>query len=291
MRALAYGDVFDFPLTAREVHRYLDVPATAEEVVADLAAVASNGPVESDGTLYWLAGRGGLADIRHHRGLTSAALWPRALRYGRVLAGMPFVRMVAVTGALAMDNVADHADVDFLVVTEPGRLWLGRGFVIGVVRLAGLRDLELCPNYLVSEDALVLDDHDLFTAHELAQMVPLHGFDVYRTMRERNGWSVRFLPNADGVPRTVPTSVAWGMGLRRAGEAVLHGRVGERLERWERTRKIRRFSRDGGGREARFSEDVCKGHFGGYHGRVLAEFEARLSELGVPAGVPGGLPP
>jgi len=291
VRALAYGDVFDFPLTAREVHRYLDVSATAEEVMADLAALVEGGSVESDGSLYWLAGRGGLSDIRRNRGLVSAALWPHALHYGRVLASLPFVRMVAVTGGLAVDNVADHADVDYLVVTEPGRLWLGRGFVIGVVRLAGRRELELCPNYLVSENSLSLDDRDLFTAHELAQMVPLHGLDVYWTMRERNGWSARFLPNADGLPRTVATSAASGAGLRRAAEAVLGGPVGRSLERWERTRKIRRFSRAGGGGEVRFTEDVCKGHFGGYHGRILARFEARLHELGIPAGVSGGPPP
>src|SRR5205085_8843103 len=108
--------------------------------------------------------------------------WHRAIHYGHIMGGLPFVRMVAVTGALAMDNIAD-GDVDYLVVTEPGRLWLCRALIVGLVRVAALRGTELCPNYFLSERALVLHERNLFIAHEVAQMVPVAGLETYQRMR------------------------------------------------------------------------------------------------------------
>ena len=89
---------------------------------------------------------------------------------------------------------------------EPGRLWLCRGMVILLVRLARQLGHTLCPNYFLSERALALAEQSLYTAHELVQMVPVAGMPTYRTMRRLNQWADRFLPNAQeprsaGAPR------------------------------------------------------------------------------------------
>jgi hypothetical protein len=204
----------------------------------------------------------------------------RAVRYGRIITALPFVRMVAVTGALAMDNVEPHADIDYLIVTEPGRLWLCRALVIALVRLAALRGDLVCPNYFLSERALVLSERNLFTAHELVQMVPLAGLATYRCLRQLNVWTEELLPNAQGLPRPVTTSRLPGRPLRALAEMALRTPAAGWLERWEMKRKVKKFSQQHHNHaEATFCADWCKGHFDSHGQRILAAFADRLRAL------------
>jgi hypothetical protein len=281
VHTLAYADVFDYPLTAAEVHRYLVGVAASPGAIRNALANGRVVPhlLTRRGRYYTLAGREGSVEIRQRRAALSAAYWRRAVHYGRVIAGLPFVRMVAVTGALAMDNLADE-DIDYLVVTEPGRLWLCRAGVVGVVRLAGLRGVTLCPNYFLSEQALVLTERSLFTAHEVTQMVPLAGLETYARLRRLNRWTEAFLPNADGPPRRLGTVEPSARGVRGLAEAALRTRLGGTLESWEMRRKVRKLGARGADHvEAGFSPDWCKGHFGDHGQRTLDRYRERLFAL------------
>src|SRR6266550_6015861 len=158
VRTVVYADVFDYPLQAAEIHRYLHgVAASWDATAAALARCCARGNVLSqrDG-FYTLAGREELVDLRCRRAVQAERLWPTAVKYGHVIAGLPFVRMVAVTGSLAWNNVNDSGDIDYLIVTEAGRLWLCRWMVAALSRLARLDGVQLCPNYMVSKRALLL---------------------------------------------------------------------------------------------------------------------------------------
>ena len=288
LQALLYADVFDYPLTADEIHRYLPgVPARAEAVRALLSDGFARGVlVEGDG-LFALAGRAEVIALRQRRARIAQRMWRRARWYGYVIAHLPFVRLVAVTGTLAVGNVEPTDDIDLFIVTAPGRLWLCRALVIGVVRLARLFGDELCPNYLVTEQALVIHKRNLFTARELAQMVPLFGSATYQRLRDANRWVLDFLPNAElPPPGTRLRDVGgWPARLKALGERVLSGWLGDRLERWEQERKIAQLSRQaaamGNGTAAVFTPDCCKGHFEAYDRVILERFEERLEAYGV----------
>jgi hypothetical protein len=281
LRTLAYADIFDFPLTLPEMHRYL-VGVAADPAAIEAALARLDGRVAARSDQYALRGREALFERRAQRAAHAARLWPAAVRYGRLIAALPFVRMVAVTGALAADNVETDADLDYLIVTAPGWLWLCRAMILGldrVARLAGNRS-ELCPNYLVTTQHLSLPETDLFSAQELCRMVPLSGLDVYAQMRAANAWSASWLPNASGAPRDLVALK--DRGLQRAAEFVLGLLPLGWLERWEMRRKIAKFSNQGMNAETRFSADYCKGHFDGHKQRTMAAFAARLEALGLP---------
>lgn len=286
-----YADVFDYPLRPEELQRYLiGQRASLDEVCEALTCGRlAREHLNQAGGYITLRGREELSAVRKARQRTAARLWPAAVHYGKILGRLPFVRMTAVTGALAVSNVDGRLDLDFLVVTEPGRLWVCRAIGILLVRYAQQRNVLLCPNYYLAENRLQINDRSLYTAHELAQMVPVAGMDVYERMRAVNDWTRALLPNALGAPEVGVIQASNGRHstsgrglLRSAVETGLRAPAVDRLERWEMERKIRKFNNQPGDRaEVNFGADWCKGHFDGHGRRALAAFEARVERLGL----------
>ncbi|MFN2468020.1 MAG: nucleotidyltransferase domain-containing protein [Gaiellaceae bacterium] len=278
LRTIAYADVFDHALSAGDVHRYLvGAAASPGAVSAELRRLAHERLTEREG-LYVRSGRSELFDTRRTRADGAARLWPQAVRYGRVLAQLPFVRMVAVTGSLARDNADPHGDIDYLVVTEAGQVWVVRGLTGLVRRLARRRGISLCINYILSEEALSLPDRDLFTAHELVQMVPLTGHRLYGRLRLLNEWTAEFLPNAEGRPRTLAPLTPSRRRIVALVEAGLRTAIGAWLGRLEQARFERKLPRRApAAREVVYSADCFKDHVDGWGERVLAAYAERLA--------------
>ena len=295
LRAVLYSDLFDQPLRPDEVHRFLPVAAELPAVRAALAAGrVAGGAVEVTDGFAHLAGRAALAAIRRRRTALAEERWRRARRYGRLIGALPFVRLVAVTGALAVDNVEAEDDVDLLVATAPGRLWLARALVLAVVLVARRRGLELCPNYFLATSALAQPERGIYAAREIVQMVPLYGRAAYHDFRAANVWVLAALPNArlrDPGPRLDDLGPLgrW----KELAEGALAGPLGELLERVERSRKIRKLGSlksqmSGRGSEAtrdrsQFDADHCKGHFDDHGSRTRRRYVERLEAYGLRA--------
>lgn len=279
-RTIVYADVFDYPLTLADIHFFLEGVAAPP---AALEKVLTNGRLLPDHLVYrppyyTLPGREDIRQIRQRREALSQALWPAAVRYGQLIASLPFVRLVAVTGSLAVNNVDERlgADIDYLIVTQNGRVWLSRAFIITIVRLAARRGYTLCPNYILAETALTFPDQNLYTAHELLQMTPLYGLDVYHEIRRLNGWVAQFMPNAANIPLTRPDVPAPYPVAQKLLELPLATGAGRWLDEWEMERKIRKFSRYAQhNHEADFHKDWCKGHFDAHKQRTLTAYLER----------------
>jgi hypothetical protein len=98
LQTVTYSDIFDYPLSAREIYRYLTgMKASLDEVNLMLH---SNSILMQAGKYYFLPGRQDIVNMRTRREKRSKQLLPIALRYGRILGALPFIRMVALTGSL-----------------------------------------------------------------------------------------------------------------------------------------------------------------------------------------------
>ena len=281
LHTLAYAEVFDYPLTAHEIWRYLTgVKASLLDVEKALKKLPS--AVGCDGAYYFLKGRETIVNTRKRHAKVASHLWPKAIRYGRAIASLPFVRMVTVTGSLAMDNTEDGKDIDYMIVTEKGYLWTCRAMTLVIARIAHLDGVTLCPNYLITENALELEEHSLYVARELAQMIPLSGMEVYEQIRCLNSWMDEYLPNSVGAPqlsagfRPIKTPFLF----QRVMEFVLKILPSRLVERWEMNRKIAKLSREqGSSPEAKFSADICKGHIDRHGQKIEYAIREKLEHI------------
>ncbi len=282
LKPVLYADIFDYPLTFAEVYKFLEFEANPEKV-EDLLnqAVAAGRLVQVDG-FYSLAHRSYLAAKRRERQRKSEILWPQATHYGRWIAALPFVKLVAVTGALAVDNPRDGLDdIDYLIVTQPGRLWLCRAMIILMVRYGHLKGIHLCPNYLLSENVLNFDK-GFFAAREILQMQPLYGKESYLKIRDLNPWVIRYFPHGHelSLDRIDDELLSGQQLLKKMGEFTLKGFLGDFLEKRLQAKQIKKHSarakQYGTLDKVIFTADVCKGHFDGHSQRTMNAYRQRL---------------
>jgi len=289
LKTIIYGDIFNFPMTAQEIHHFLihDEPVNFDTLQQQLqSSEFLSQQLCHDDTYYALKQRYDLLELRTQRDQMMQSLFPRMIYYGRLLSYFPFVELVGITGALAMRNPSSaNDDLDYMIVTRSGRVWLARAVIILLVRMMRFRNIEICPNYVVASDQLVQSRQDLYIAHEIAQMLPLSNRELYQQFRKQNQWSVQQLPNATHplYPLDNQQTSKFGLMIKRGLEFVLSSPLGNWLEQWEFRRKAKRFEKQAQNptASAQIDEGHVKGHFNDYGHHVLAQYQAKLEALDI----------
>src|SRR6266567_767736 len=181
-KTIEYSSLFQYPLREDELReRLFDVrvdEATFRQVLASLQ-------IEPDEQLL---------QLRAVREQISDRAIREAQPHLRTLASIPFVQMLAFSGSTAHRNMATMEDLDLFMIVEDGKLWAA--FVIAMVwaKLKGLRK-QLCMNYVISDGALPLFEHDAFTAQQVASLKPFYGKTVYDRFLEKNPFVRVHFPN------------------------------------------------------------------------------------------------
>ncbi|MBL8098347.1 MAG: hypothetical protein JNK81_04155 [Anaerolineales bacterium] len=278
LETLAYSDIFDYPLTLDELHKYLTISATKEEIENHIPKVKHVG--FKDG-YYFLENRAEIVEIRKTRSMKSIKSLKRALFYGKILGLLPFVRMVSITGSLAVLNLSKLADMDYMLITQPNRLWLARACAVTFGRLMRLFGDKICVNLLVSENALLWPLHDLYSAREMYQMIPITGFATYQKLLHQNQWTKTFLPNASLELNHFQINPQEKSSLiQRLLEFLFKGKFGDFIENWTMKLQLNHiFATYGKGLEANFSADICQGNFHDHRKWADEVFAERLHSL------------
>lgn len=202
--SLFYHNLFDYPLTMGELIKWATGPKAKVEIQELLINQTSG--------LYHLTKNPSAPLKRLMRKRISARKFEMAGESAKILSLIPTIKMVGITGALAMENASEEADIDLMVVTRKGTLWTTRLMTYLALKIMnyGLRKPgdknqkdKLCLNIWLDEGDLVFRKRNIYTAHEIAQIRPLINRDhTYEKFIVKNRWIKDYWPNAVRVQRT-----------------------------------------------------------------------------------------
>ena len=245
---VTYYDVLDMPLSAFEIWKHLtsqkaddavsSQPCTLGDIFRFLASGQLQSKIEEKNGMYFLRGREELVRKRIQAEKISVSKLKRMRRLARVLAFVPYLRMLGATGSLAMKNGVRESDWDMFVVLRSGKIWTGRTLLTGLLHLIAKRrhgrkiQDRACLNYFVTEDNLEIGSKDLFSAHEYRFFIPLINFPLFQIFELKNRWMLEYRPNF--APTLLPSlwtchESSWTRHIQKNLEACFNF---FNLERW-----------------------------------------------------------
>lgn len=285
IRTLLYYDIFHYPLTADEVYRFLDThhhPPTA--VVQALQELVAQGYVHHHHGFFGLHPHDRFVKRRIAGNALAKQHMPLARKRANLIFRFPFVRGVMASGSFSKGYMDAHSDLDFFIITAPHRLWIARMMIVMFKRLFFFnRHTYFCCNYFISSDHLEIEEKNLFTATELATLIPLANHSLYHKLMQANPWVKVYYPN-----HTSPTSntqalrTGWPKFLL---EWSLSNQLGNWLDRrfmqitglrWKRLYQ-KKYTNHDFANAFKTNRHASKNHPRLYQNKVLKRFEQKIN--------------
>ncbi|MFM8912895.1 MAG: hypothetical protein ACKOE6_08280 [Flammeovirgaceae bacterium] len=285
LETLAYYDVFSYPLTQKEFVAKVSCRANPLEVAQELDLLIANGLIFRIGEFFSLRNDPSLEKRRQQGNQLAHSLIAVAKTKATFIGRFPFVQGIFISGSLSKNYADSKSDLDFFVITAPGRLWVARSVFILYRKFFILRKnfKHYCLNYFVAEDHLTIEEQNLFTATELATLIPVYG-NYHQRLMDANRWLLKWLPNQ---PMDMPQHpLEKKPFVKKFFEKVLN-LFGSHLDsllmrltlkkfKWKHTEK---FSKQDFAIAFKSTKQVSKSHEGHNQKRVMALYEERIRSL------------
>lgn len=216
LSTIIYYNNLGQPLTVFEIYKYLIKPRPS----SSLSAISDAGfgfvqvrdcleqsarlrnDIDSKNGFYFLRGKSGLIKQRITKYRIAIKKWKKAKRVAKWLQIIPFVRMVAVSGSLAINNTRKKSDIDLLVVARYRRIWLTRLLVTLFIHLIGARRYKkltanrFCLNHYITDQSLFISFKSLYNAQTYANLTMLYQSpekNIFSRFQKSNSWLKDYL--------------------------------------------------------------------------------------------------
>ncbi len=284
LRALLYFDIFNYPLTETEIEEFSPLPK-GDDLRSSLDSLVDQRVIYRFDQYYTLHNQYPLITRRVLGNRQAERQLKVARRISQYISMFPFVRAVLLSGSISKGYMDEQSDIDYFIITEPGRLWLVRSAMAFIRRVFFLNSRKyLCTNYFIDSQSLEISEKNIFTAIEIATLKPMYGKSCIHTFQTVNQWSRKYLPNHrpqngignDGI-RPIKTIL----------EKVLSSASFDRFDRWLMGRSLARWEKkynhllNAGDFSIAFqsTRNVSRSHPGFYQKKVLSKYESKIKEF------------
>jgi hypothetical protein len=198
------------------------------------------------------------------------------------------VRGIAISGSLSKNYADDHSDVDLFIITAKNRLWLARTLMHSLKKLSFLfnRQHLFCMNYYIDEAQLEIEEKNIYTATEIATLLPLRGIAAFREFYQKNAWTRGYLPNH--LMRVSYVKEMQRPVLKRSVEFLLDNAFGSMLDnffmkltdrRWRKKRVKNKLNSRGLVMSMDAAKHCAKPDPGVFQERLVAIYEKKAAFL------------
>jgi predicted nucleotidyltransferase len=231
LSTLAYFDIFNYPINQSEIILFCRRTHAPRDFTSALEFLVNGGYVYKFDEFYTLQNDYSVIPRRRTGNLKARELLQTAEKVAGILSWFPFVRGIAISGSLSKNYADDQSDIDLFIITSENRLWLARTMMHGLKKLSFLvnRQHLFCMNYFIDEAGLQIVEKNIYTATEIATLLPVRGVDAFRNFYAENAWIRLFLPNH--LMRISYVKEMKEPLLKRALEFLLNNPAGSFLDR------------------------------------------------------------
>jgi len=242
LKTIGYFSFFDYPPTLGEIYTFLEKKAEKKEVKETLKSLERWKKIKKikdlNGVIRYslfVTGKYTVGEYSTHRQAGKFKIqnlkfkiekynqkylfsqeklqnW-RFRLYVRILSFFPQIKLIGLSGSLAMMNALKNDDIDLFIITAKNRLFTGRFIAIVLAKILMIHRSytkgyklqvtsytnKVCLNLFFDEINLVVPDckRNEYVAHEVLQMKPIiNKSSVYERFLKANYWMLSIFPNA-----------------------------------------------------------------------------------------------
>ncbi len=288
LATLAYFNMFDYPLRKREIFIFLGHTDEYHEFESALNVLIDEAAVFKVGEFYSLNNDFSLSERRIRGNEKAAVMLKKANRAAKIISRFPYVRGVAVSGSLSKNFADDTADIDFFIIAAANRLWIARTFLHVFKKLTFLFNKQhfFCMNYFIDETGPEIIEKNIYTATEIATLLPLRGSAAFEKFYAANAWTKNFLPN--NYMRISSAKEITGTWFKHFIEKLLNNRLGDLLDsffmkltdkRWNEKTKMKKRNVRGVLMSLRASKHYSKPDPANFQYKLLQLYENKLADI------------